>query len=319
MSQVADGQHGWEEASNEAGWAVGVKLWMVFSVWACVWPEATTVFKQGPDLFRSDSSKSGAQGEAKHGVVAKHQLEMGRPGLGWTCLWRTDWILWRVRGGASGIPPGCRAGQWHCRSTKGVTDPAGWWGSLWAQWWRLLWWVLPSWMERLFSNVSVCPLCLSPLALPTSQSWELWQLLQNEEMVEPYGEAEPGSHPSTACLGSKEMQQKEVWHGWKKLAHRCLFVARILARVGVFMPGHSIMGVSPLMRDWVSSKWVDLEIPALSLAFSRTKHIRAPSFLGCMGSGSMARQKVLRKACSPDSRERRTQYLRKFYITIMLL
>lgn len=32
------------------------------------------------------------------------------------------------------------------------------------------------------------------------------------------------------------------------------------------MPGHSIMGAGPL-RDWVSSKWVGLELPTLSLAF----------------------------------------------------
>ena len=32
------------------------------------------------------------------------------------------------------------------------------------------------------------------------------------------------------------------------------------------MPGHSIMGACPL-RDWVSSKWVGLELPTLSLAF----------------------------------------------------
>lgn len=41
------------------------------SVWACIHPGATTVFKQGPDLVRSDSSHSGAQGQTSHGVAIK--------------------------------------------------------------------------------------------------------------------------------------------------------------------------------------------------------------------------------------------------------
>lgn len=50
---------------------------------------------------------------------------------------------------------------------------------------------------------SVCLLSVSPSCLPTSQSCEWWQLLENRQTVELRREAQPWSQLSPLCPGSR--------------------------------------------------------------------------------------------------------------------
>lgn len=202
-------------------------------------------FQQGPDLVRSDSSHSGAQGETSHGVAVK-ALDSGawigvggRAGLErraqgeWTgfCDGETRESGLGVRLKGNSIDPEGQSwevqmagGEANELSDDGLPD-----GSL------------PSWMERSQTHLSaVSASHPSPHPLPSLVSLgSCWRTKRRGNFRE--RQSHGPSHPSKPRLPGGAARQRCGMAG-RKPDRTSLFMVGISACVGIFMPGHSING-----------------------------------------------------------------------------